>query len=289
MRMVIRHALLIGSLFVVASAARADQGGKVAVCHVPPGNPGNPQSLMVSGSALQAHLGHGDSLGACSICHANGGSCAINSDCCSNFCSTGTCEPACANNGAACTGGAECCSGFCSSSGACAPPCTPNAGACVSDAECCSGSCQAGQCAAPCGLTPNGGGCTLDSDCCSGLCNAVNTCVEQCALVGSLCESSSGCCDGRCQDGLCIDLNGCVDLNTWDDAPKPSCSPTNPCCSGGVPYGSCVYSDALELPRTICFESRCAAPGQACNVDDPDSPAYTPCCWGLACTNYTCQ
>ena len=38
---------------------------KVTICHIPPGNPDNPQTITVSENALPAHLEHGDSLGAC--------------------------------------------------------------------------------------------------------------------------------------------------------------------------------------------------------------------------------
>jgi uncharacterized repeat protein (TIGR01451 family) len=39
--------------------------GKVAICHIPPGNPDNPQTICVAEEAVPAHLEHGDSLGAC--------------------------------------------------------------------------------------------------------------------------------------------------------------------------------------------------------------------------------
>ena len=39
--------------------------GKVDVCHLPPGNPGNAHTISVSINALNAHLGHGDSEGIC--------------------------------------------------------------------------------------------------------------------------------------------------------------------------------------------------------------------------------
>lgn len=39
--------------------------GKVAICHVPPGNPSQARTLIVGNPSLQAHLNHGDSLGAC--------------------------------------------------------------------------------------------------------------------------------------------------------------------------------------------------------------------------------
>ena len=38
---------------------------KVTICHIPPGNPNNPQTITVSVNALQAHLAHGDTLGPC--------------------------------------------------------------------------------------------------------------------------------------------------------------------------------------------------------------------------------
>src|SRR5690606_39147187 len=41
-------------------------GNKVALCHIPPGNPANPQSICVAASAVPAHLAHGDFLGDCS-------------------------------------------------------------------------------------------------------------------------------------------------------------------------------------------------------------------------------
>jgi PKD repeat protein len=42
-------------------------GKKVYLCHVPPGNPGNPQTLSISVNAVPSHLGNheGDQLGAC--------------------------------------------------------------------------------------------------------------------------------------------------------------------------------------------------------------------------------
>lgn len=38
---------------------------KVTICHYPPGNPNNPQTLSISVNALSAHYTHGDTLGAC--------------------------------------------------------------------------------------------------------------------------------------------------------------------------------------------------------------------------------
>lgn len=43
-----------------------DLGGKVTICHIPPGNPGNRKTLEVGASAVPAHMGHGDTMGPCS-------------------------------------------------------------------------------------------------------------------------------------------------------------------------------------------------------------------------------
>ena len=42
-----------------------DEEGLVTLCHIPPGNPGNAQTLTVGAGAVPAHLAHGDYLGAC--------------------------------------------------------------------------------------------------------------------------------------------------------------------------------------------------------------------------------
>src|SRR5262249_60154746 len=45
--------------------AATTASGKVAICHVPPGNPANAHSILVDASAVPAHLAHGDYFGAC--------------------------------------------------------------------------------------------------------------------------------------------------------------------------------------------------------------------------------
>lgn len=54
--------------FCVLDVRVPGQNNKVYLCHVPPGNPGNPQTLSISVNAVPAHLsGHaGDRLGNCS-------------------------------------------------------------------------------------------------------------------------------------------------------------------------------------------------------------------------------
>ncbi|MGC9332229.1 MAG: T9SS type A sorting domain-containing protein [Bacteroidales bacterium] len=38
---------------------------KILVCHTPPGNPENPQTICISPNAVPAHLAHGDCVGKC--------------------------------------------------------------------------------------------------------------------------------------------------------------------------------------------------------------------------------
>jgi hypothetical protein len=38
---------------------------KIVICHFPPGNPENPQTIEISEDALEAHLAHGDTEGEC--------------------------------------------------------------------------------------------------------------------------------------------------------------------------------------------------------------------------------
>ncbi len=51
---------------------KIETNGKVQICHLPPGNPNNPQSLEVASAAVAAHLAHGDWLGHCSPCSITG-------------------------------------------------------------------------------------------------------------------------------------------------------------------------------------------------------------------------
>lgn len=48
-----------------ASPTTAPSGGKITICHVPPGNPNNRHTISISASAWPAHQAHGDTMGAC--------------------------------------------------------------------------------------------------------------------------------------------------------------------------------------------------------------------------------
>lgn len=73
--------VIAAALVLVGSAAMA---AKVDICHVPPGDPGNAHTINVAQSAVGAHLGHGDTLGACE--------CAADADCAdANLCDVDHC------------------------------------------------------------------------------------------------------------------------------------------------------------------------------------------------------
>lgn len=58
-------------LFVMFASVQAFAGEKITICHIPPGNPDNPQTLSVSENAYRGHFDnngvshHGDYLGPC--------------------------------------------------------------------------------------------------------------------------------------------------------------------------------------------------------------------------------
>lgn len=64
----IRFCTLILAVLLISNAAIsvfAQSGERVTICHYPPGNPDNPQTITVNESAVDAHLEHGDTIGEC--------------------------------------------------------------------------------------------------------------------------------------------------------------------------------------------------------------------------------
>jgi hypothetical protein len=56
-----------GTVSTLVSPSDPQADHKQAICHVPPGNPDNPQTIVIDDSAVQTHLDNhpGDSLGPC--------------------------------------------------------------------------------------------------------------------------------------------------------------------------------------------------------------------------------
>ena len=61
--MITSAVLLVALSGLVTPVLASEQ--QVTICHRPPGNPQNVQTIAVGQSAVPAHLGHGDTLGAC--------------------------------------------------------------------------------------------------------------------------------------------------------------------------------------------------------------------------------
>ncbi len=70
-----------------ANVECGQHGQKVILCHVPPGNPGNPQTLCIAPSAVPAHIANhpGDCLGPCSLYYPRLSSTAYDDDLTSSF------------------------------------------------------------------------------------------------------------------------------------------------------------------------------------------------------------
>jgi len=54
-----------GATLTASQFAKNGEDDKNAICHRPPGNPGNAHTLYLPASAVSAHLAHGDKLGEC--------------------------------------------------------------------------------------------------------------------------------------------------------------------------------------------------------------------------------
>lgn len=62
---------VIYSLTIDVPVVTCGNGKKVLICHTPPGNPENPQTICISPNALPAHLAQGDCVGACMAANKN--------------------------------------------------------------------------------------------------------------------------------------------------------------------------------------------------------------------------
>lgn len=219
----------------VDSASQNVSPGQVVICHIPPGNEENPQTIEVGLAAVPAHMEHGDYLGQCQECAAEGAWCDEPGDCCSEWCYEGVCVAVCGLTGEPCSDGGECCSGQCSAEGECVdvtetectPPgeacfdsgeccvgecsdqglcavgtteCTATGAACLEGGECCSGECYEGECVEEC--TEDRLDCTEDGQCCSGQCYWYQ-CVQACTDDGGCCYHDGDCCSGACNKGIC--------------------------------------------------------------------------------------
>ena len=260
------------------NVARAEGNDKVEICHFPPGNPGNYQTITISASALAAHLAHGDFPGPCfNDCRLFGSVCDDSDACTGDGCNPdGTCQhsaPTDCNDSNVCTGDS----------------CDPTTGNCVNAPQT-GGTCDDGNdCTSPdtctsigtCHGTPITGCCNTATDCGDGnLCTSDVCTNHTCSNPPVSCPAPDRCTiatcnptDGSCEQApiSCDDNNACT-TDTCDSA--TGCVHTQICCSyptSGI--------------RTACDYFRSSGACQQC-LQTQCPTAYNT-CYGAA-TTYSC-
>ncbi|MBL4818385.1 MAG: hypothetical protein JKY15_04020 [Deltaproteobacteria bacterium] len=274
---------------------------KVAICHTPKGSKSNPSTahtIIISESAVKAHLKHGDTLGPCATpgCTSAGqcddsnactfdncvsGTCTNTVVSCddSNPCTANTCVPATGctatlvldgtlcNDGQACTSSDQCLAGSCQGA-----PVICSADACnTSTCNLSSGSCVT----VPIDFEDNNV-CTIDS--CDSILGPQHTTIANCCLSDSECNDSN-----ICTADTCSASNQC----SFAAIVGQACSDNNLCTSSDVctASGSCTGT-ALDCADTDpCTLDSCDTISGLClNVGDA-SLAGAACDDGISCTS----
>jgi hypothetical protein len=222
------------ALLLAAGVAFAGTGN-TTLCHVPSGNLDNAHEILVSESALEAHLQNHpeDFVGTCQArCNAVGG--------CDdgNACTIDACDPdgTCDNSEPVdCADGEVCTIDVCDPETGCFNPQVPD----TDQVECDDGNacseadvCVAGSCAG--NAIP--GCCTTDADC-----PASDACaIRYCEDASSTCQEvdlSSQCTAGACELGFCDPAIGCdtAPVTCPDDGDICTIAQCNPfiCGTGG--------------------------------------------------------
>ena len=272
-------ASLVGSL-ALASLASAGTNDKVEICHFPPGNPANFQTITISAAALTAHLAHGDFGGSCANdCKLFGSVCDDGNLCTTDTCNAdGTCSHSAPTN---CDDGNVCTTDSCDpATGNCVnPPVTgltycDDSNLCTSPDTCTStGTCEG---------TPIPGCCHTAAECDDGnLCTSDVCTNHTCSNRPVTCIAPDLCTDAACNplDGTCVNApKSCDDGNacTADscNSADGSCQRTQICCS---------YSTSGL--RTACDYFRSSGACQQC-LQTQCPTAYNT-CYGAA-TTYSC-
>lgn len=223
------------ALLAVCGMALAEK--KVTVCHAPPGNSANRQTISVGEAAVRAHLAHGDQLGACPT------GCPTSCDD-GNACTSDSCDPGgqCRHDPVTCDDGNTCTRDECDPAVGCLR--LPNDGQSCDDGNGCTSpdACVGTECRG----TSIAGCCARDSDCddddpcttdsCTGgsCANAEKDCAVADKCLAGFCNADGDCdrtavsCDDSnvCTDDLCDPANGCSNPATTNppESPEASCS-----------------------------------------------------------------
>jgi Cys-rich repeat protein len=250
-----------------------DTTGYVEICHRPPGCPGNTRTIRVSACALDAHLGHGDSIGTCPECDSDD-DCPTGEVC--NLASGICIEPNGGCNDDSDCGGGQICN---PDTGLCQDP----SDECDVDADCddglfCNGSetcdrlagCKAGDTACDDGVSCTVDACDEDTDTCASspsdaacddgvYCNGLETCdVETGCVSGTPVDCGES--DDFCAIAICDEESkGCM-LEPQNDG--LDCAPRDgdtcvlsAVCAGGA----CLVTPLCNAECERCDPEGCAS------------------------------
>ncbi len=255
--------------------------GTPTVC-LDPGDPCVPgaQPLCCSGLCVATDAG-ATVCKAPTLCAGDGAPCTNPTECCSMFCSAGTCgRQLCKQEGDPCGDPGECCSGLCSA-GACGSlptTCTTLGEACTNGYECCSKNCQGGICLRASSCSAAGDICYAPLDCCNGQCTNVpagggpGVCAAGvnvpgatgCGLGGEPCEGSGNCCSH-----LCLDLGSgvptCV-LGTGCRERGEICVEDVECCGSATSGVFCSKASPTDLVGRCSNKQGCQPVGNCCGL-----------------------
>jgi hypothetical protein len=234
-------ALSLGAPFAALAG-----GQKVTVCHVPPGNPANAHEIVVSPSAVPAHLSNhaGDRLGPC----------VRPPECLSNPCTIDRCttEGSCDHSGAVtCDDGDVCTTDVCiAEQGGCVG--IPNPGQACEDGDVCTQgdvcdsnrNCVAGAVILGC--------CRSDADCAdaAGLCT-----TDVCNVSDGVCSHEPVACPTTlaCHVAICDAELGCSEVKLTCPDDGDICT-TERCDPSVGSTGACITEPNLHAPRFENFD-----------------------------------
>lgn len=277
-------AMAIGALasvsMLLATPAAADNS-KVVICHIPPGNPGNAQTITVGEKAVAAHMKHGDWLGQC----ASG--CLSAADCeDENLCTDDEClsNGECSHTAVDCDDSNACTEDLCEPLEGCLYPPVSAPTVCDDQDVCTTGDiCQEGVCVGTdvfgcCNFASecdDGDWCTTDS--CEGNvcahedtdCSTSDPCwVGFCDSLGAMCDYAPVSCEDAdvCTDDLCDSETGCYNPPTTNP-PEPGIELT---CDDGLDNdcdGAADADDADCAPSCVPTDEICDGVDNDCDGD----------------------
>ena len=236
-------------------------GDKSLICHYPPGNTSNMQTICVGSKLVPDHLEHGDSCGECELPEPECGdnTCSAPEDCsnCSEDC--GTCTPVCGDQ--VCED-AENCSLCADDCGSCPPVCGDEG---CEEGETCE------ECAYDCGVcSPVCGDASCDEgescENCEADCGECSWCEPECG--NQTCEDGESCsncpgdcgeCEPVCGDSYCESGEDCATCPTDCGLCPPDCG--NEVCEVGENCSACAV-DCGNCPPS-CDDGVCDN-GESC-------------------------